>query len=351
MGKQHGPYLAGIFDFWKKKKDEPPPAPSPQVPRGIDFYAVMGVRPDVTDDELRAAFRMLARRLHPDATGNDPAASQQFARVTEAFEVLRDPVRRAKFDQSRGAAAPQAPPPARSMIVPQPRPPSIFQAFRAPPTAIPTAAPPEKPKERTRGEPTMWERMFGEAEEAKQRTPAAPERMFDPFTPAPASPPFHFPVTPTPKTPRPFMPQGSYLPGPQILPSVPEMAEFIQSYWPLDAIWDVIRDARRSGLFQRHGGILAVDRLGGSDPREIIEYELAEHLGLDNALINDYQRRGTLRSALWSEILYPMFDLVGQAFQIAKPQDLPGYFFVAPTADMLAVDLFYDEQSIPGPGR
>jgi molecular chaperone DnaJ len=64
-----------------------------------DYYADLGVGRDASTEEIKRAFRRLARDSHPDANPNDPAAEGRFRRVAEAYEVLSDPGRRSAYDR------------------------------------------------------------------------------------------------------------------------------------------------------------------------------------------------------------------------------------------------------------
>lgn len=64
-----------------------------------DFYEILGVGRDAGTDEIKRAFRKLARETHPDANPDDPQAEARFRQIAEAYEVLSDPDRRARYDR------------------------------------------------------------------------------------------------------------------------------------------------------------------------------------------------------------------------------------------------------------
>ncbi len=64
-----------------------------------DYYQTLGVDRDATADEIKAAFRALARETHPDANPGDTEAEERFRQVAEAYEVLSDPQKKARFDR------------------------------------------------------------------------------------------------------------------------------------------------------------------------------------------------------------------------------------------------------------
>src|SRR4051812_37956182 len=70
-----------------------------------DFYAVLGVPSTVTQDEIKKAFRKLAKKNHPDANANDPKAAERFKEISEANNVLGDVEKRKQYDEMRRLGA------------------------------------------------------------------------------------------------------------------------------------------------------------------------------------------------------------------------------------------------------
>lgn len=64
-----------------------------------DFYAVLGVDRNASQDQIKQAFRRLARENHPDVKKDDPQADDRFKEINEAYQVLGDPDRRAQYDR------------------------------------------------------------------------------------------------------------------------------------------------------------------------------------------------------------------------------------------------------------
>ncbi|MDD4797014.1 MAG: DnaJ domain-containing protein, partial [Eubacteriales bacterium] len=72
-----------------------------------DYYEVLGVQRGAGEDELKKAYRQLAKKYHPDLNPEDKTAEAKFKEVNEAYEVLSDPQKRAQYDQF-GHASTQA---------------------------------------------------------------------------------------------------------------------------------------------------------------------------------------------------------------------------------------------------
>ncbi len=65
----------------------------------IDYYETLGVARNASPDDLQRAYRQLTRKHHPDLNKDDPKAEERFRRINEAYEVLRDPEKRRRYDQ------------------------------------------------------------------------------------------------------------------------------------------------------------------------------------------------------------------------------------------------------------
>ncbi|MDD6612474.1 MAG: molecular chaperone DnaJ [Clostridiales bacterium] len=64
-----------------------------------DYYEVLGVSKGATDDEIKKAYRKLARKYHPDLNKDNPEAAEKFKEIGEAYEILSDKDKRARYDQ------------------------------------------------------------------------------------------------------------------------------------------------------------------------------------------------------------------------------------------------------------
>lgn len=78
---------------------------TPDFDPRIDHYKVLGVKQDASAEEIKKAYRKLAKQYHPDSTGGDKAKEARFKEVGQAYDVLGDSKKRAQYDAIRAGAA------------------------------------------------------------------------------------------------------------------------------------------------------------------------------------------------------------------------------------------------------
>lgn len=69
------------------------------MPEKRDFYEVLGIPNNASADEIKKAYRQLARKYHPDVNRDDPNTAEKFKEISDAYEVLSDPQKRAAYDR------------------------------------------------------------------------------------------------------------------------------------------------------------------------------------------------------------------------------------------------------------
>ena len=65
----------------------------------IDYYKILDLKKDATPEDIKKAYRKLARKHHPDLNPNNEEANKKFQQINEANEVLSDPEKRKKYDK------------------------------------------------------------------------------------------------------------------------------------------------------------------------------------------------------------------------------------------------------------
>jgi len=67
--------------------------------RNKDYYEILGIKKKSSKAEIKLAYRRLAKKYHPDLNRTDPSAKEKFIKLKEAYDTLKDPIKRKIYDQ------------------------------------------------------------------------------------------------------------------------------------------------------------------------------------------------------------------------------------------------------------
>lgn len=299
--------MSGPFDFFKKKNRQAPPRGA--TSSGVDLYAILDVSPDASQEEIRAAYRRMAAKYHPDRNPGNQDVYVRFLDITKAHEILGDEAKRAAYDAARAAHAPKE------------------EKKYYPSTYIDTETEretsPEQASEKRTREKTVppWDLMFD----------PSPQRQSPIYTTFKQSPP--------PRE-RLEMPWDELFPK-KVSVSMPDKETLISSVkkLPLKDIWTFVRNHRNDPAFH-DVGMLVVGPLAGVDGD--IEQDIADITGTSFDEIASYSdQKGDARA--WHDVLAPLAEGAVLGIESLKPKDIPGHFYLDwdPTGAML--ELLYME--------
>src|SRR6185503_2760566 len=99
MGSREWGVGAGIPEILLPTPNSPLPTPDASMAQREDYYKTLGVKRAATQEEIRKAYRRLARKYHPDLNPGDKSSEEKFKQLSEAYDVLSDPKKREVYDK------------------------------------------------------------------------------------------------------------------------------------------------------------------------------------------------------------------------------------------------------------
>lgn len=307
--------MSGLFDFWKKKEAVPPVS----IPVGVDLFGILGVSHNASIDEIRSAYRKLARKFHPDRNPGNPEAAQRFLDISRAHDILTNAELRALYEQASGEAPEAKGKPKKTYY------PAVVQPGQERPKD------PEKAKRRIprTGDMSMWEIMFGEP---SREQPQERGSIFNVLHPSER------------REPTGPMPWKKMFPS-RVKVSMPSMETLMESLkeLPLEQVWDYVRAHRSDPGFEASRTLVVGPIAGsGDDP---VEHDIARITGASFDEIAEYVERKGLHRA-WAWVLGPLVEQAILGIESLKPSDISGNFFADwdPSGQMLEL-LYYEARA------
>jgi curved DNA-binding protein CbpA len=300
--------MDGIFDFRKRGR------PSAEAPASEDLYSILGVSPHAGYEEIRAAYRKLGAKFHPDRNPGDRKAYEKFIEISRAHDVLSDPEKRDRYDQALRTARP-----ASSSGEPR-----GLSTYFMDPAKKPAKGTKKKIQASRPTSMSMQDILFGPVVERGRA--AQMDIEFPRGSPVESE----------------WRDPGEFIFPPSVrveMPSRERMIEGVRKL-PLGKIWEFIGKFRDDPRFDA-SRTLVIGPIagGGSDP---VEQDLAILTGASLEQIAAFVERKGLDTA-WRNILGPLAEQAVLAIESQKPDGLPGHFYVQWDDSGRTLELLYTE--------
>jgi hypothetical protein len=303
--------MDGIFDFWKTR----------EAPQGVhrDLYTILEVSPSASSEEIRAAYRRLAARYHPDRNPGDESAYEKYLEITKAHDILSDPDKRDKYDRGvRGAKREERPVESGALSTHFQKPRRTERPHETQPQEAAKAKPGKK-------KPTLVDLI--EPEKGYEYDAPLRHDLLRPQAPR-----------------RPQRSLEEVFAEQSVVVAMPSRETLLAAVGQLELpkIWDYIRKYRQDPDFLKSGS-LVVGPIGPANSRSIAE-DLAWISGASLEEIVAYIQANGLGQA-WEDVLAPLAQQAVLAMDHVRPSDIPGYFRMDWDPSGRGLELIYSEQT------